>query len=121
MQLYSSLKVGQSRFLCISAQISGRRHFGRPDCGPDFDDSDALFARMTKGLLSATTGLRDDPNQIQVSAEIQPGNSGGPLLDHDGHILGGVPGRRANGMELPIKEQPNRSPGSPSCPSAQQI
>ena len=45
-------------------------------------------ARMTKGLLSATTGLRDDPNQIQVSAEIQPGNSGGPLLDHDGHILG---------------------------------
>ena len=47
-------------------------------------------ARMTKGLLSATTGLRDDPNQIQVSAEIQPGNSGGPLLDHEGHILGVV-------------------------------
>jgi serine protease Do len=47
-------------------------------------------ARMTKGLLSATTGLRDDPNLIQVSAEIQPGNSGGPLLDHDGHILGVV-------------------------------
>jgi serine protease Do len=45
-------------------------------------------ARMTKGLLSATTGLRDDPNQIQVSAEIQPGNSGGPLLDHEGHVIG---------------------------------
>ena len=47
-------------------------------------------ARMTKGLLSATTGLRDDPNQIQVSAEIQPGNSGGPLLDHEGHVIGVV-------------------------------
>jgi serine protease Do len=47
-------------------------------------------ARMTKGLLSATTGLRDDPNQIQVSAEIQPGNSGGPLLDHDGQVIGVV-------------------------------
>jgi len=46
--------------------------------------------RMTKGLLSATTGLHDDPNQIQVSAEIQPGNSGGPLLDHDGQIIGVV-------------------------------
>jgi len=45
-------------------------------------------ARMTKGLLSATTGLRDDPKQVQVSAEIQPGNSGGPLLDKDGQIIG---------------------------------
>jgi S1-C subfamily serine protease len=47
-------------------------------------------ARMTKGLLSATTGLRDDDKQLQVSAEIQPGNSGGPLLDHDGNVLGVV-------------------------------
>lgn len=45
-------------------------------------------ARMSKGLLSATTGFRDDPKKIQVSAEIQPGNSGGPLLDHDGQIIG---------------------------------
>ncbi|MBI3381090.1 MAG: trypsin-like peptidase domain-containing protein [Aquabacterium sp.] len=45
-------------------------------------------ARMTKGLLSAATGLRDDPKQVQVSAEIQPGNSGGPLLDKDGQIIG---------------------------------
>lgn len=45
-------------------------------------------ARMTKGLLSATSGLRDDVNELQVSAEIQPGNSGGPLLDQNGQILG---------------------------------
>ncbi|WP_077037643.1 S1C family serine protease [Pelomonas sp. KK5] len=45
-------------------------------------------ARMTRGLLSATTGLRDDDRQVQVSAEIQPGNSGGPLLDHEGNVLG---------------------------------
>jgi len=47
-------------------------------------------ARMTKGLLSATSGLHDDPKQLQVSAEIQPGNSGGPLLNHDGEIVGVV-------------------------------
>ncbi len=45
-------------------------------------------ARMSKGLLSATAGLRDDPKQVQVSAEIQPGNSGGPLLDKEGNVLG---------------------------------
>jgi S1-C subfamily serine protease len=45
-------------------------------------------ARMSRGLLSATAGLRDDPREMQVSAEIQPGNSGGPLLDRDGNVLG---------------------------------
>ncbi len=47
-------------------------------------------ARMTKGLLSATAGLRDNDKEVQVSAEIQPGNSGGPLLDHDGNVIGVV-------------------------------
>jgi serine protease Do len=45
-------------------------------------------ARMTRGLLSATAGLRDDDQQVQVSAEIQPGNSGGPLLDRNGNVIG---------------------------------
>lgn len=47
-------------------------------------------ARMSKGLLSATAGLRDDPRQLQVSAEIQPGNSGGPLLDAQARVIGVV-------------------------------
>lgn len=46
--------------------------------------------RMSRGLLSATAGLRDDPRELQVSAEIQPGSSGGPLLDHDGNVIGVV-------------------------------
>lgn len=45
-------------------------------------------ARMSRGLLSATAGLRDDVREVQVSAEIQPGNSGGPLLDREGNVLG---------------------------------
>ena len=44
--------------------------------------------RMSRGLLSATAGLRDDPRELQVSAEIQPGSSGGPLLDREGNVIG---------------------------------
>ncbi|HVL00509.1 MAG TPA: trypsin-like peptidase domain-containing protein [Dongiaceae bacterium] len=47
-------------------------------------------SRMSKGLLSATAGIKDDPNQVQISAEIAPGNSGGPVLDKNGQIIGVV-------------------------------
>jgi len=44
--------------------------------------------RYTRGSISATSGLKDDPLQLQVSAQIQPGNSGGPLFDQHGIVIG---------------------------------
>lgn len=45
-------------------------------------------ARMTKGLLSSTAGIKDNPDQVQISAEIAPGNSGGPVLDSNAQVIG---------------------------------
>jgi len=44
--------------------------------------------RLTKGLLSATVGIDDDPKFVQISASAQPGNSGGPLLNPRGEAIG---------------------------------
>lgn len=44
--------------------------------------------RLSKGLVSATAGLEDNPHHLQISAEVQPGNSGGPLLTEDGRVAG---------------------------------
>jgi len=44
--------------------------------------------RLTKGLLSSTVGLEDDPDYVQISAEVQSGNSGGPLLNNRGEVIG---------------------------------
>ncbi|HUP05694.1 MAG TPA: serine protease [Caldimonas sp.] len=44
--------------------------------------------RMSRGLVSATAGIHDNDQQLQVSAEIQPGSSGGPLLDQKGNVIG---------------------------------
>jgi hypothetical protein len=44
--------------------------------------------RLNKGLISSTVGMEDNAEQIQVSAEVQPGNSGGPLLDVHGNVAG---------------------------------
>lgn len=43
---------------------------------------------LTTGDVSALAGLGDNPRQIQISAPVQQGNSGGPLLDLHGQVVG---------------------------------
>jgi S1-C subfamily serine protease len=43
---------------------------------------------LTTGDVSALAGLGDNPRQIQISAPVQQGNSGGPLLDLRGQVVG---------------------------------
>jgi S1-C subfamily serine protease len=43
---------------------------------------------LTTGTVSALAGIEDDSRDLQVSAPIQPGNSGGPLLDQSGNVVG---------------------------------
>jgi hypothetical protein len=43
---------------------------------------------LTTGEVSALAGLADNPRQYQISAPVQPGNSGGPLLDMAGNVVG---------------------------------
>jgi S1-C subfamily serine protease len=45
---------------------------------------------VTTGIVSALGGLQDDSRFLQISASVQPGNSGGPLLDMAGKVVGVV-------------------------------
>ena len=44
--------------------------------------------KYTKGDVSALAGLDDDISKIQHTAQIQPGNSGGPMALMDGRVVG---------------------------------
>jgi hypothetical protein len=45
---------------------------------------------VSTGVLSATSGIQNDVRFVQISAPVQPGNSGGPLFDSSGHVIGVV-------------------------------
>lgn len=45
---------------------------------------------LTTGNISSLSGLGDDKKIVQISAPIQPGNSGGPLIDKNGYLVGVV-------------------------------
>jgi S1-C subfamily serine protease len=44
--------------------------------------------KLTNGIISSKTGFQGDITTYQISAPIQPGNSGGPLFDNQGNIIG---------------------------------
>ncbi len=44
--------------------------------------------KLTRGEVNGLNGLGNNPNQYQISAPVQPGNSGGPLLDLHGNVVG---------------------------------
>lgn len=44
--------------------------------------------KLTRGEISSLLGIQDNTNEYQISVPVQPGNSGGALVDEDGNVVG---------------------------------
>lgn len=51
--------------------------------------------KLTTGIISSKTGFQGDVALYQISAPIQPGNSGCPLFDKKGNVIGIVSAKHA--------------------------
>lgn len=58
-----------------------------------------------KGYISAQTGFNGDTLAYQVSIPVNPGNSGAPLLDNSGEVIGIVTGKQSSsdGIAFAVK------------------
>lgn len=49
--------------------------------------------KLTDGKISSLSGMQDDARQFQISVAVQPGNSGGALVNSAGNVIGIVTAR----------------------------
>jgi S1-C subfamily serine protease len=54
---------------------------------------------VTSGIISSLSGLLNDTRYLQISAGVQTGNSGGPLIDMSGNVVG-VVAKKLNAIKM---------------------
>ena len=55
--------------------------------------------KLTNGIISAKTGFQGDVTTYQISVPLHPGNSGGPLINNKGEIIGIIKSKHSGGRK----------------------
>ncbi len=79
---YAALPVAASRTVRLGQTVAT---IGFPNI-----DIQGFSPKVTRGEISSLNGIGDDPRAWQISVPVQTGNSGGPLLDESGNLVGVV-------------------------------
>ena len=80
-----------ARSPALSAVRIGKATLGEPVTVAGFPLNGLLSGlNVTTGIISSLSGIRGDASLVQFTAPVQAGNSGGPLLDAGGNVIGVV-------------------------------
>ena len=79
------LPIAASRTVKLGGTVAT---VGFPDIGLQ-----GFAPKLAKGEIASLAGAADDPRYFQISLPVQPGNSGGALVDVHGNVVGIVAAR----------------------------
>jgi S1-C subfamily serine protease len=79
---FASLPVVFSRKVQLGATVAT---VGFPNIGLQ-----GFSPKLAKGEIASLAGIQDDARHFQISVPVQPGNSGGALVDERGNVIGVV-------------------------------
>jgi len=77
---FSPLPISPSRSAQLGSTVAT---VGFPDIGLQ-----GFAPKLAKGEIASLSGASDDPRYFQISVPVQPGNSGGALVDEHGNVIG---------------------------------
>jgi S1-C subfamily serine protease len=77
---FASLPIAASRTGLLGGTVAT---VGFPDIGLQ-----GFAPKLAKGEIASLSGAGDDPRYFQISVPVQPGNSGGALVDERGNVIG---------------------------------
>jgi S1-C subfamily serine protease len=82
------LKTEMKNFGIAKFRLRGRLGEQVASYGFPYGNTLSSSGNFTLGNITALAGFGDDSTMVQVSSPMQPGNSGGPLMDSSGTIIG---------------------------------
>ena len=77
---FAPLPIAASRTVNLGGTVAT---VGFPDIGLQ-----GFAPKLAKGEIASLSGAADDPRYFQISVPVQPGNSGGALVDEHGNVIG---------------------------------
>jgi S1-C subfamily serine protease len=77
---FAPLPIAASRTVKLGGTVAT---VGFPDIGLQ-----GFAPKLAKGEIASLSGVADDPRYFQISVPVQPGNSGGALVDAHGNVVG---------------------------------
>ena len=86
------LKLEEGEYPAIPIAPSRQVKLGQPVATIGFPNIElqGFSPKVTKGDINSLNGFGDDPRAWQISVPLQPGNSGGALIDESGSLVGVV-------------------------------
>ena len=79
---FASVPIAASRTVKLGGTVAT---VGFPNIGMQ-----GFSPKLAKGEIASLSGAADDPRYFQISVPVQPGNSGGAVVEAHGNVVGSV-------------------------------